>query len=206
MSEFEQTRNLFESCTTYTEPLSYDDWVAIPSDYKAAVLYLHFYDQIQLAWFKSRTVYANEQLAVETLLQYLLKNVSVIESDASRFTPQYIYKVAYNCMFSVCHNRKVDKLRYAMEQSNELVEGNNNTDVVDMWDILPDITQCIDQLIEDAEYTQKFWDIVYSADADADVVVSSLLEHIPVPKGFGNKHKTAVIESIRNQLCMSGIV
>ena len=103
-NDFYVTRDLFREYVRYTNPLSYSEWCNIPDDNKAAVLYLQFFDQITLAWYKMKSVYSVEADGVGEVLQYLQKNVDKIRNDEKRFTPAYIYKVCSNCLYCLCRD------------------------------------------------------------------------------------------------------
>lgn len=102
MKEFELAKNSFEEATmaiAHIEyPISHEEWMTIPDNYKAAALYVQFYDQITLAWVKARSEFTEDCDGVSTCMQYLIKNVPIIKADPKKFTPAYIYKIAYNCM------------------------------------------------------------------------------------------------------------
>lgn len=98
-SAFYATYKMFRNYLGYDGPLSYELWLALPEDRKAAGLFVQFYDTISLAWFKLRTPAAIEEDCVSEVIKYLIKNVSKIEEDAKRYSPKYIYRVVYNCIY-----------------------------------------------------------------------------------------------------------
>lgn len=112
------TRRLYKNYLGYTEPLTFVQWCALKHDDKAAALFVQYFEQISLAWYKTRSFYAQEEEAVETIMQYLMKNVSVIAENPKRFNASYIYQVAYNCLYCISHDRKCDKDRFEYETSN----------------------------------------------------------------------------------------
>ena len=114
-SEFYNTYLLYREYIGYKEELSYRKWMRLPDRFKAAALYVQFYDQITLAWYKVKTNWSIEEEGVETVNQYLLKNVKKIEEDSKRFTPAYIYKVAWNCLYCLCIDPTKNKERYYNE-------------------------------------------------------------------------------------------
>ena len=99
VSQFHQTRKMFEDACKCNESLSYDDWMKMPDEYKAAALYIVFFDQVTLAWARLRTPAAIEEDCVSEVLIYLQKNVAKIKDSPERFTPGYIYRVCYNCIY-----------------------------------------------------------------------------------------------------------
>lgn len=116
--DFATTRELFANAVGYTRPLSYDEWMETPTDCKAAVLFCQFYEQITLAWYKLASVYSVEADGVSEAIQYIIKNVDRIEQDPKRFSPSYMYKVMYNCLYCLCRDPNRYKAAYQNETSN----------------------------------------------------------------------------------------
>lgn len=170
---FAETKNLFQSYTGYVKPLTYDEWLAVADDAKAAVLYVQFYDEITLAWYKVRSLYTPEERGVEEMCHYLIKNVPVIAKDPKRFNSRYLYRVAYNCLYCICHDIKVDKERFALERSNIVQVGDDEVDLFDAY--------AQSGTIEHTLATEAFWRVVESiGKTDEEVeevwmVVNSLL-------------------------------
>ena len=136
-SPFYATLEMFKSYIGYEEPLSFEEWKTIPDDQKAAVLYVQFFPEIWLAWNKTKSFYTLEEDGVETIIQYLIKNVPIIENDPDRFYAKYIYRVAYNCLYCICHDIKRDRDRFELEISNIVAVSSNESDL-DLFDILMD--------------------------------------------------------------------
>ena len=142
MSAFSDTNDLFRNHLEYTRPISYVEWLALSQDKKSALLFVQFYEQITLAWYKTKSYYAQDEDGVSTVLQYLMKNVPVIENDEKRFTPNYIYKVAYNCLYCICHDIKRDKDRAEKEISNIVVTTDDELDSVlrnTLWEVVNEL-------------------------------------------------------------------
>lgn len=117
-AQFYLTRNIFRDSLKIKRPMSYNRWVRIPDDMKAAALYVNFFEQITLAWYKTASVYSSDADGVSTVLQYLQKNVAKILDDSKRYTPAYIYRVAYNCLFCLCRDNNRHRRVYDNETSN----------------------------------------------------------------------------------------
>ena len=96
---FYATYKMFRNYLGYYGPLPYELWLALPEDRKAAGLFVQFYDTINLAWYRLKTPAAIEEDCVSEVIKYLIKNVSKIEEDAKRYSPKYIYRVVYNCIY-----------------------------------------------------------------------------------------------------------
>ena len=77
-NQFRETRKLYINYLQYTKPLSYVEWVALPEDHKAAALFVQYFDQIELAWYKAKSFFTSEEDGVYTVMQYLMKNVDKI--------------------------------------------------------------------------------------------------------------------------------
>lgn len=168
---FHATRNLFRNYLGYTGPLSYDEWMDVDDEDKAAVLYVQFYSQIVLAWNKVKSFYTIEEDGVETILQYLMKNVPIIMNDPKRFTARYIYRVASNCLYCICHDIKRDRDRWELEVSNIQSSGDSE-DTFDLFDTLVDESS---GNMEGAIAKEEFWKVVDSLGDDVLKVVEKLL-------------------------------
>lgn len=174
---FRETRNLFINYTNYTRPLSYVEWVATPEDHKAAVLYVQFYEQITLAYYKTKSFFVVEEDAVSTILQYLVKNVPIIKNEPKRFKESYIYQVAYNCLYCISHDIKRDIERWENETSNIIGYGE---DELDLFDTV--LSNCCDA---DEELTrQKFWAIIEQMGPETEKVVNHLLNGTSMKKAM----------------------
>lgn len=164
---FNETRNLFSRFTQYTKPLSYEEWMEVPSSSKAAVLFVQFFDEITLAWYKTKSFFVEEELGVETMVQYLEKNVPVIEKDPKRFKSSYIYKVAYNCLYCISHDIKRDIQRFELEVSNIVVCGEDELDLFD--------TVSKNESVESELDKEEFWSLIENMDLKTKKVINHLL-------------------------------
>lgn len=117
LDQFNLTRRLFYRHFD-RDLFSYEEWLSLQDDEKAAALYLMFFKQITLAWYKVKSSYAIDDEGVETVLQYLEKNVPLIEANSTKYSPRYVYRVAYNCLSCISYGRKIDLDRYNLETSN----------------------------------------------------------------------------------------
>lgn len=101
MCQFKSTLELFEPAVKATRIniKKYEGFVAMPDDLKAATLYVNFFPQIMLAWKKCQRPQIEEELAVSTVIQYLIKAVPKMLWQRNRYTPQYIYTTAFNCLY-----------------------------------------------------------------------------------------------------------
>lgn len=148
-SQFYTTRKILRDALNLSAPISYRRWMRIDDDMKAAALYVNFFDQITLAWYKTASVYSSDSDGVSTILQYLQKNVAKIREDRSRYTPAYVYRVAYNCLFCLCRDPNRHRRVYDNEVSNIRSCGD---DTFDVFDTIPSYdTDYHDRDVEDRD-------------------------------------------------------
>lgn len=126
-SEFFETYKLYRNFIGFNKdhPYSYKQWMRLDPSYKCAALYCQFYPEITLAWYKVATPWNAEVEGVEEIHKYLLKNVKKIEDDEKRFSPKYIYRVAWNC-FDCLIPKWVPKLQWRID--NEVSPECQNSD------------------------------------------------------------------------------
>ena len=162
-SEFYNTYKLYREYIGYKHDYSYRQWLRLPERFKAAALYVQFYNEITLAWYKVKTEWSFEEEGVECINQYLLKNVEKIIADKKRFTPQYIYKVAYNCLYCLCIDPTKNKMRYQSETPSSFNVGD---DELDWFDYLGEVFDFEEQSIQQS--LRNFFD---SLDTNLDLYV-----------------------------------
>jgi hypothetical protein len=169
---FQQTRSMYLNYTNYSKPLSFDEWNSLDIDHKIAVLFVQFYDEISLAWTKANAFdFITGEEGVSTMCQYLQKNVPRIEQDPKRFSSAYIYRVAYNCLYCICHDRKCDKDRWEYETSNIIVKDGSE---YDLFDTAADRNGTAYDSYQKKQFENEFWSIVRSLGDSAEKVLRYL--------------------------------
>ena len=119
LAAFYETRNCFAELTQWHTQLSYEEWNNSPRDHKAALLFVNFFNKMIQAWDKAnRFDYIPGEDGVSVVCQYLEKNVEKIEAEPNKFSEAYIYRVAYNCMYCICHDLKSVQDRWDNETSS----------------------------------------------------------------------------------------
>ena len=137
MSQFRDTRNNYlQYLSDFTFPLTYEAWLNADDEYKAVLLFVNFFDEIELAWYKTRFSFVVEDDAVSQINVYLMKNIEFIKKDPKRFRPNYIYTVAANCLRSLTYIER-DINREKFDVAHELDVGSENGDVVNLYDLAP---------------------------------------------------------------------
>ena len=171
MSQFRATRNLYmEYVHDFEFPLTYEAWLNADDEYKAVLLFVNFFNEIELAWYKERYSYgpALEEDAVSEVNQYLIKNVPIIKENPKRFSPGYIYRVAANCISCVGASQ-VSINTYKLETSNE-VAGSDGS-VINLFDTEP----FEDDSYESRQAKEAVWDIIERMGPKAQKVVNKLI-------------------------------
>ena len=135
--QFYETYSLFTSTLqefTNSNP-TYEEWLDLPDDLKAASLYVKYFPCIIASWKRASVEYVLDDDAVEVCLQHLQKNVEKIINDAKRYTSSYITKVTYNGMASIRRYAVNKKNAYEKEISVYINSDNPESDT-DIFDTL----------------------------------------------------------------------
>lgn len=179
-NEFKETKSFFEQFLDYhaNQPLDWEDWMKYPDDQKSAVLYLAFYKEITLAWDKTKSYYTPTCDGVSILLQYLEKNVPIIKSSKQKFTPRYIYRVAYNCLYCECHDKCLLKNAYMNEVSADQISNDPDLSEFSYYDILSDSSQTVESILFDAlsdEHKFDIWKVLDNVDIETEIIIEKML-------------------------------
>lgn len=176
-NQFYETKTMFENYTgcTANVRLPYEEWLRLHNPGKdgndsnskaAAALFVMFFDEITLAWEKAKADFIQDEDGIECVLQYLQKNVDIIRKNKSRYTPSYIYRVAYNCMDCLRYVER-EQFRSKLTSSNIVPKDDEN---LDLYDIAPD------SIDYDLELTRKeFWGTIEGMDDQTAKVINHLL-------------------------------
>lgn len=178
-SAFYATFKMFRSYLGYQGPLSYELWNALPQESKAAGLFVQFFDTISLAWYKLKTPAAVEEDCVSEVIQYLIKNVSKIEDDEKRYSPKYIYKVAYNSIYC----KSVDPFNGQTCETSWFTNNispyivSDNGDELSLFDIMMDNGEdsIVDSISQSDRARKAFWDKIYAKGPEYVAVASKLI-------------------------------
>ena len=206
---FYATRDMFRSYIDYIEPLSFEEWSTLDYDSKVAVLYVQFFPEILNAWYKVKSFYTLPEDGVSTLMQYLMKNVPIILDNPTRFAAKYIYKVAYNCLYCICHDIKRDRQRFELEVSNIVGNDDSELDLFQKYGVEDvgyaiaegdeentiDVFSVIDKSdsVCDEVDMKDFWRCIEDMDDDALTVVDKLIAGDKIPKKLQTKASEVVV-------------
>ena len=113
------------------------------------------------------------------MMQYLEKNVPVIEQDRERFSPAYIYRVAYNCLYCICHDIKRDRERYENETSNVV---QNDGEELDLFDTVQEDSDFLQMILKD-----NFWEECYKLGPKVEKVINYLMNGTKLTKNKSKK-------------------
>ena len=178
--QFLETKNHFIAATDCSYPLEYTDWLVLNDNLKVAALFVNFYKQITLAWEKAKSEFIDEEDGISTVMQYLLKNVPIIVSDSKKYTPAYVYKIAYNCMGCLRRVQR-EQDRYSCTTSQYAVV---NDVELDLFDTVVDSSDIVDKI-----HTKEFWSLIEDIDEDSKSVIEQILNGSRLPAGVSKKKK-----------------
>ncbi len=177
LSAFYETRDCFRTLTQFEGQLSYDEWINSPRDHKAALLFVNFFSKMIQAWDKAnRFDYIPGEDGVSIVCQYLEKNVPKIEEEPNKFSEAYIYKVAYNCMYCICHDLKSVQDRWDNETSNVVAYQGEE---LNLFDTCADNRGSAEDSAFYTEEQKKFWELVEGSDPKCQKVIDYLLSNDP---------------------------
>ena len=194
-NNFAETRNLFTLYTQYVEPLTFDQWNDLPEDRKSAVLFVQFYDEITLAWYKLsfKAPWVPDEDGVSCVCQYLEKNVKKIEDDPKRFTSAYIYQVAYNCIYCITIDPPKPRER-AQKEVNHIAAGSDGTEY-DLYDTAS--TLSAEEELELKIYKNMFWKVIEDSGLETQKVVNYLLNDMNLTK-VSKRSKMYEVDPLRD--------
>lgn len=189
---FYATRSLFRAAVGY-EPLSYEEWLSIDDQYKAAALYVTFFDQITLAWSKAKSFYVHDEDGVSEMMKYLVKNTPIIAASKKKYSPAYIYKVAYNCLYCISRDIKRDRLAYENNVPQYVQHGD---DFLDLFDTVCD-PEDITKLINKKTFWNKVDNVVENAAWDVKAMMNKIMQGGSLPAGIPMKRRADIMEELK---------
>ncbi len=191
--EFYETRKMFRSHLMYDHPYTFDEWNNIPEDLKAAALFVQYFDTILFAYTKAKLSHADEEACVETVLQYLVKNVPIISDNPKKFTPNYIYRISYNCIRCVQYGQvDVDRTQ---KTTSDIISTDDGD--ISVYDLHVDTSTEKEYDLDDKRIKAMFW-----AAVDSDQDAHDMVEHILNSKTlrFQKARREAALEYLRKNL------
>lgn len=179
INEFKNTYNFFKytfDSFNISFPIPYEVWQTIPSELQSAALFCNFYNQINLVWLKVKTPASVSADCVSEVLVYLQKNVEKILSDQKRYTPSYIYRVAYNCMFYTAnypYTKTSGVNGYYQNTVPHIVKTDNGE--IDLYDMICGSDSDLTETELMYEYS-NLWEIIDSLDENHKKVVYGIID------------------------------
>ena len=193
MGAFYSTKQNFTEVLGWAGKISYPEWMELKEDVKAAALFLNFYEPIMTAWNKVKSFYTLEEDGVSTMLQYLQKNVPIISKEPKKYTPNYIYRVAFNCLYCICHDLQGERLRYENEKSNIAQMGHGEE--IDLFGFVPDKkTSNFDGMAD----VKKFWDTIEALGPKAVKVAYYIINDDYRLRKLSKNHKNYDVDPLRD--------
>lgn len=165
-------------------PLTFSDWIKLPDDVQAIALYVNFFDQVHLACQKVISIgsFVLQEDALHETMKALIKNTKILHEYPTRYTPQYIYKIVYNSVYSLL---RIKRDRNFM---SSVVSFNNDGDRDDL-DIVDILTSDNDDIVKKL-YAEKMWDEIGKMDNDTLKYVDYILNGGYFSKKLSKKEST----------------
>ncbi len=196
MNPFKETKALFSNAISVDFPLSYEGWLAVKADLKAAALFVNFYDQITLAWSKAKSEFTADEDGVSIVMQYLIKNVPIISDNEKKYNPSYIYRVAYNCMGCLRRVQR-EQDRYSLTTGQYAVVDDDNE--VDLFaTIIGDDCDMVDNIYHKM-YISSIWSIISQLDETEKDYIEYLLGRNKL-MARARKREDAIVEDLKSKL------
>lgn len=183
MNQFKETLNRFKPALVELDYSTYWEWMLIPDDLKAVALYVQFYDAVTLAWSKTQKPFIEEEAAVSTLMQYLIKNVEIIKQNRNRFTANYLYKVAFNALYSLgvikrdidyFYNEHVSEYQKIKNRPDDMSEEFDPDNSAYSEQSFTDRLMIFDIYFHDT-HDDEIWKIIENCDDDTKRIIEYLL-------------------------------
>lgn len=201
-SQFRQTRNMLVNALQ-TDKLSYDEWSIRPDNQKAVLLFVNFFEQIELAWYKERGKHTYEEDGVSEALNtcsYLcglsLKSGKQGNSKINQnsYNPRFIFSAMKNAFNSLNYERKSTRSQYRHPNDEITVCGqytkSSEGDELDIFEFLSDG----DDIVSEIE-SNNFWSIIENMDLNAQEVVDRLINGKKLCKG-----QEKIVEELKRKL------
>lgn len=194
MNEFYETKARYVSATNCEYPLSFESWLELPDDMKAAALYVNFFETIILAYIKSTATCVDEEDLLSTLLQYLMKNVPVIVENKKKYNGNYIYRVSYNAMAAL------RRVKGANERIDHYAPRYVQTKDGDEWDTFEIVEDEQRPMTSQLEYAI---DEIHAILAKSDATELAVINHLLYNKKLSNRAEVRydeIVATLRGML------
>lgn len=128
---------------------------------------------------------------------YIAVEERKIESDSSKFSSRYIYRVAYNCFYCICgHDRKRDKDIMNNETSSIVM---HDGEELDLFDTVVDKSSCVESVFASNELEREFWEVIEDTGVSAEKVLRYLLSDDEADlKALSARNKRYNLDSLRD--------
>lgn len=129
---------------------------------------------------------------------YITVERRMIEEDPSKFSPGYIYRVAYNCLYCICgHDRQCDKDRINNETSS--IVTNSEGEERSVFDSYIDASKCVDTVLYSNDLEKEFWSVIEDTGMSAEKVMRYLLSQDPADlKALNSRNKRYKTDPLRD--------
>lgn len=141
---------------------------------------------------------ANSEFRAANPDGYVKVERRIIEEDPSKFSPGYIYRVAYNCLYCICgHDRQCDKDRMNYETS--AITTTSEGEELSVFDSYVDKNLCIESTLNRKDLEFEFWSMIEEAGAPAEKVMRYLLSQDPASlKALNSRNRRYKLDPLRD--------
>lgn len=197
LSPFYETRDFYLNYLDYNEPLSFEEWNNKPHELKAAFLFVQFFPEILSAWAKvNYSDFVEGEQGVSIVNQYLEKNVPKISENPKRFSPWYVYRVAYNCMYCICYDVKATQNKWKYEIPETVVK---DGDEFSLYDTVVDESSSAYAKVCKNNFEKEFWSIIEDSGLDTEKALRYLLSGDPANlKKLSKRNKDYNMDPLRD--------
>lgn len=181
MSEFREAYiRFYNSLGIEKYPITFQTWSNLSEDLRGIALYVNFYEQVTLAWYKAKQAYRvnhDECDGVSNLLHRLQKVSEKVIMNEKMFTKSYIYTCCYRSLSSVTRALR----NRTLEFNNLMCDSYNKTVNTDYGDI--ELIDMIEGESFETQYLSYLFDETYANETDeVKEVIDYAMQKSKVPK------------------------
>jgi hypothetical protein len=198
MELFERTLGIYNNYLGARLPhiaidtLTFEEWNKLPKDAKATALFCRFYNAALAGYFEAEVCFVDEDEYMSLTMQYLMKNVEIIEKDPKRYKDGYIRIVVKNACWNV-RNTKRAQGRYLNDTPLETTDEDGHTmNVLDKAGL-----GCSDEDVYESDF---FWELFENTDVCDSEIIQYLAEFGKLPNTVKRSERKTILLQLRVKL------
>lgn len=191
-----------------SESIAYEEYKNLPRDKLAAILYVMFYEQVKLGWYKAKRAYHvnhDECDALSKLLERLYK-VSETKITEETFNESYMYTVIYRALSGVTRalrNKTLEFNNHSCVSYNVTVQQDNYNGCMSREVELLEIIGCTS--FEEEYLGYKVHELLEDEQSDnVKKVIEFAMKYGRIPQKYANRKyiQNRIKEIAENDLAM----